>query len=255
MADKASSSLILHCGARHVAPDELAAVPAPPATATWFPLAHGQVLRRVKETLGEAGYVVMKEQLGLSRGDQRFFGTLDLGTNLTEGVSLAVGVRNSTDRSFPLGFCAGSRVFTCDNLAFRSELLVRKKHTRYGEQRFAQAIAQAVMQLSDFKEAETRRITLMKERAVSADRADSLILQAFEKGMISAPALPCVLREWRQPSYPAFASRTYWSLFNAFTYFLHDMAKVNPQRFAVTTMRLSAHLDPTAGEALHVLTA
>ena len=100
MSDKVSSTLILHCGARRVTAEELDAAKAPPATATWFPLAHGQVLSRVKATLAEAGYVVKKEQLGLSRSDQRFFGTLDLGRALSDGVSLAVGVRNSTDKSY-----------------------------------------------------------------------------------------------------------------------------------------------------------
>jgi hypothetical protein len=33
---------------------------------------------------------------------------------LCPGVSLAVGIRNSWDQSFPLGFCAGARVFVCD---------------------------------------------------------------------------------------------------------------------------------------------
>jgi hypothetical protein len=62
-----------------------------------------------------------------------------------------VGVRNSVDKSFPLGFCAGARVFICDNLAFRSELLVKRPHTINGERRFNQAIAEAVSQLSSLR--------------------------------------------------------------------------------------------------------
>lgn len=255
MSDKVSSTLILHWGARRVTAEELDAVAAPPATATWFPLAHGQVLTRVKATLGEAGYLVKKEQLGLSRGDARFFGTLDLGTALSDGVSLAVGVRSSTDKSFPLGFCAGSRTLVCDNLSFRSELLVRRKHTRYGEQRFAQAIAEAVVRLADFREAEAARIKAMREREVSAERADGLLLRAFEKGIVSAPLLAAVIARWRRPEYAEFAPRTYWSLFNAFTGVLHDLAATNPQRLTVLTMRLGSHRDPAAGEALHVTPA
>ncbi len=250
-----SSSLCLHAGARHVSTEELAQVKAPPPEGRWFPLSHGSVLTRVRETLGEAGYLVRREQLGLSRNDARFFGVLDLGTALTSGVSLAVGVRNSTDKSFPLGFCAGSRCFVCDNLAFRAELLVRKKHTRYGEQRFAQAIAEAVTKLSEFKEAEAGRIKAMQHRELTAPVADSLILRAFEKGIVTAPLLPRVIKEWREPTFDDFRDRTYWSLFNAFTAVLGDRAKTNPHQFAVTTMRLSAHLDPTAGETLHVIPA
>jgi hypothetical protein len=252
---EASSTLCLHAGARHVSPEELAQVKAPPPQGRWYPLSHGSVLTRVRETLGEAGYVVRREQLGLSRNDARFFGVLDLGTALTSGVSLAVGVRNSTDKSFPLGFAAGSRVFCCDNLAFRAELLVRKKHTRYGEQRFAQAIAEAVTRLSDFREAEGTRIKAMQQREVTAPVADSLILRAFEKGIVTAPLLPRVIKEWREPAFDEFRERTYWSLFNSFTAVLGERARTNPHGFAVTTMRLSAHLDPAAGEPLHVIPA
>ncbi len=73
------------------------------------------------------------------------------------------------------------------------------------------------------------------------------------KGIVTAPLLPRVIKEWREPTFDDFRDRTYWSLFNAFTAVLGDRAKTNPHQFAVTTMRLSAHLDPTAREALHVL--
>src|SRR4051812_22884309 len=68
----------------------------------------------------------------LSRGDARLFATVDLGSPLATGVTLAVGIRNSFDKSLPLGFVAGNRVFVCDNLAFRSDLSVKRKHTRFG---------------------------------------------------------------------------------------------------------------------------
>src|SRR5262249_52894839 len=102
----AESSLVLHCGARRVEEEELVQFPAPPPEGRWFPIAHHDVLRKVKETLTDAGYEVAKQSLGLSRNNHRFFGTLDLKAGLLHGVTLAVGVRNSTDKSFPLGFCA-----------------------------------------------------------------------------------------------------------------------------------------------------
>src|SRR5262245_20791590 len=124
------SNLILHCGARRVGLDELNAVPAPPPEGRWVPLRHGAVLHRVKETLREAGYTVAKEDLALSRNDARFFGTLDLDSPLADRVGLSVGVRSSFDKSFPIGFLAGTRCFVCDNLAWNSDLInTRRKHT------------------------------------------------------------------------------------------------------------------------------
>jgi len=186
--------------------------------------------------------MVRRQQLGLSADNARFFGVMDLMSVLAPGVSLAVGVRNSTDKTFPLGFCAGSRVFCCDNLAFRSELLVKRKHTRFGEVRFATAIGEAVVKLKQFKDDESARIKLMHESEVHEDTADSLILRAFEKGILATPALARVIKEWREPSFEDFRPRTLWSLFNAFTTVLMERAKTNPHAYAAQTMRLSAHL-------------
>src|SRR5207249_3125774 len=111
-----------------------------------------------EHTLTSSGYQVTSHRLGLSRDDQQFFGVLDLAHRLADGVTLAVGVRNSTNKTFPLGFCAGCKVFVCDNLAFRSELLVKRKHTRFGRERFTAAIGDAVSQLQQFELGESKRI-------------------------------------------------------------------------------------------------
>ncbi len=146
------------------------------------------------------------------------------------------------DKSFPLGFCAGNRVFCCDNLAFHSELLVKRKHTVNGGARFTSAIAEAVTRLGDFQQLEAQRIKTMMHADLSAERADSLILRAFENGIISTLQLPNVIREWRTPSCGEFEDRTVWSLFNAFTTVLAGRALRQPQAHAVQTMRLNGLL-------------
>ncbi len=237
-----TSALVLHRGGRLVEQDELDAVKAPPPEGRWFPLSHGTVLAKVKETLSDAGYTVQRTQLGLSADNAQFFGVMDLTAALAHQVTLSVGVRNSTNKTFPIGFCAGSRVFCCDNLAFRSELLVKRKHTKHGSMRFAQAIGEAVTKLGTFKEDESRRIYFMATTEVSEPQADSLILRAYEKGIVPTPMLPRVIREWREPQFNDFKARTLWSLFNCFTTVLMDKARTNPASYAAQTMRLSAHL-------------
>jgi hypothetical protein len=242
----ANSNLVLHAGARGVTAEELEGHKAPPPQGRWYPLAHSRVLGTVTSTLQEAGYAIARQRLGLTKDGHRFFGTLDLAAPLVPGVALAVGVRNSTDKSFPLGFCAGNRVFVCDNLSFKSELLVRRKHTLHGERRFTEAIANAVSSLTSFREAEAGRIGRLMGLELPDVLAESLILRSFEKGVINSHQLPKVLHEWRQPSFPAFEARTAWSLLNAYTAVLGDRAATNPAQFAVQTMRLNALLD--AGE-------
>lgn len=238
----ATSSLVLHRGAKSVTLEELATYRAPPPDGRWFPVAHARVAETVKATLREAGYEVRKERYGVMRDGSRFFGTLDLATPLAEGVSLAVGVRNSVDKSFPLGFAAGSRVFVCDNLAFRSELLVRRKHTRHGERDFVRNIAAAVGGLQSFREAEADRIRRFAATELTADQADALILRAYERGIVGARQLAGVVHAWRNPTHDDFRPRTVWSLFNAFTTAMKGRAVEQPHAHAVATMQLNGLL-------------
>jgi hypothetical protein len=245
------SDLMLHAGGRLATLDELRDCKTPPPEGRWHPVSHVRVLDTVKETLRGAGYVIKSEKYGLARADARFFGVIDLDTPLAHGTGLSVGVRNSVDRSFPLGFAAGSRVFVCDNLAFRSELLVRRKHTLNGMRAFGTAIGSAVASLTSFKEAEADRIRRMAETELTPAMASHVILTAFRRGIISSLQLPHVCRAWEEPPHDDFLPRTAWSLFNAFTEVLKPRAVAAPQQFVAQTIRLNGLMLPEVADTPH----
>jgi hypothetical protein len=243
------SDLMLHAGGRLVTLDELRAVPTPAAEGRWHPVSHAAVLETVTTTLTGAGYAVKSQSLAIARDGKRFFGTLDLTTPLTpdQAVALAVGVRNSTDKSFPLGFCAGSRVFVCDNLAFNAELLVKRKHTRLAVGRWNNEIAAAVQKLHGFALAEEARIARLMATELTDDAALALLVRALEKRVISLPVVPKVLTEWRTPThdYGTGDRPTAWKLLNCFTTVLGKMRAVrSPAEYAGQTIRLNALLAP-----------
>jgi len=250
----AESVLNLHSGGHLVTYEELQQIKVPEGTATWHPVQHSKVLDTVVECLKGAGYVIKDQRLAVARtGDARFFGTLDLATPLTadNSVALAVGIRNSFDKSFPLGFAAGSRVFVCSNLAFRSELLVKRKHSKHGQLRFGNAIAAAVKELSAFKEAETTRIERLMRLELTEDQALAFIVRAMERNVISAPVIPKVLAEWRSPKhdYGTGDKPTAWRLLQSFTTVLGKRAITCPAEYAGQTIRLNALMLPEAQEA------
>jgi hypothetical protein len=236
--------LVLHRGAREIDRAALAEIAAPIPSRRWYPVAHHAVLTAVEQTLTAAGFGIQTSRFGVSQDNHRFFGTLDLTTPVSTGVALSVGVRNSTDQTFPLGFCAGHRVFVCDNLSFAAELLVRRKHTLHGSERFGEAISLAVSNLAQFREAESDRITRMQGTECSDTLAESLMLRAYEHDVISHRQLPRIIKEWREPSFEDFQDRNLWALFNAFTTVLNDRAKSNPQQHCRQTMRLQALICP-----------
>lgn len=251
----AEGTLILHAGGKLATLDDLRNCKTPPPEGRWHPTSHLSVLTAVKETLHGAGYVIKSEKLALARSDARFFGILNLETPLAQGVGLSVGVRNSVDKSFPLGFAAGSHCFVCDNLAFRAELLVRRKHTVNGMKAFGTAIGSAVASLTSFKEAEAVRIQRMAEMELSPAAASHVILTAYRRGIISALQLPHVCREWEEPSHDDFTPRTAWSLFNAFTEILKPRAISAPQQFVASTIRLNGLMLPEGTDVPHVSAA
>lgn len=237
------SSLILHCGARRVTEPELIAVPTPEPTKSWFPVPHRSVLDVTRETIHGAGFEIMREELSLSRNDMRFFGVLDLKSLLIEGVALTVGIRSSIDKTLPLGLCGGSRVFVCDNLSFSGNLMeVKRKHSRYGSQRFATDIHQAIARLDKFRRFESRRLEVLQNTEVNDDFADAFILRAFERGLVPYRGFLEVIEEWRKPTYTEFESRTLWSLMNAFTGVLTQAMQRDPGRWGSSTVRLNALL-------------
>ena len=177
--------------------------------------------------------------------EERAVGTLDLTASIVRGVNLSVGIRNSIDKSFPIGFCCGERVFICDNLAFGASTVIAKKHTRFGGQRFNERLSEVILGLSEYQLQAKQRINRLQEHNLSEDRANSLMLQAFEKGVVSNRTLPKVINEYRKPRHEEFEPRTAWSLLNAFTEILKERQN-NPALFASLTIRLQGLLDPVA---------
>ena len=238
------ATLMNHRGAVEVDRNALQTIDAPPPTDTWFPLKHSVVLDRVCETLDGAGFGIDSMQLSVARNEQRFFGVLKLQNRVTNECSLAVGIRNSTDQSFPIGFCVGERTFVCDNLAFHSEIIVTRRHTKFGETRFGEAVSKAVLTLNDYQVQAADRVARLQHWELSQLEADSLLLRSFEQGIVSSRLLPDVIKAWRNPEYPEFEPRTGWSMLQAFTGCLKERQKARPQEAAKQTIDLQRLLAP-----------
>lgn len=238
----ATGTLYSHCGATAVTRGDLEIIPAPSPTETWFPVRHQEVLDCVEETLGSADFEIRKLQLSVSHQRQRFFGVLDIAAPLADGVSLAVGVRNSNDKSFPIGFCVGNRTFVCDNLAFSSEIVISKRHTRFGSDRFREGIATAVRRLADYQQLEAQRIEQLQTLDLPEIEAESIVLRAWEKGLVGARLLRPLLQEWRKPSFEDFEARTAWSMLAAYTHIVKDRQRRYPGKAAWEVMQFQALL-------------
>lgn len=232
-----SGVLINHCGAHLVTKGDLEAIPAPSRTETWFPVRHLDVLEAVEETIGSAGFGIRSCQFSVSNENRRFFGILDLESPLAEGVTLSVGIRNSNDKSFPIGFCIGNRTFVCDNLAFSSEVVLSKRHTRFGEDRFREGIASIVGKLRDYQSIEAQRIERLQQQELDDDQADAIVLRAWDKGIVGTRLLRPLIDQWRQPAFAEFLPRTAWSMLSAYTHVSKNRQRRFPNKAALEVMQ------------------
>lgn len=249
------STLVLHRGGQIATRDQVAAITAPLATDTWHPVSHIRVLSKIEELLGSAGYVITRQQFALSHHGNRFFAVLDLKSDIVEGVSLALGLRNSIDKSFPYGLAGGTRAFACDNLALTGdwdELTISRKHTRFGEVRFTEALSNGIRKLAQYRDMESRRIERMRETSITDMEALGFMALAFEEEIISPKVLKAALHHWRSPGYD-WGPPTLWRLYNALNTPLQTRATSNPQMFSFQTMKLMELVSPKGGDEAVVI--
>lgn len=244
----ATANLVLHCGAREVTRAELDAVPCPPPDGRWRPVPHGAVLTTAISALDSAGYQIRKMQLGLSRNDLRFWGTLVLQNPIVPGVALAVAVASSLDKSVSLRWGYGHRVFCCDNGAWSMERTIARRHTTHGAERYREAILKCVGELDQYRQVEMARIQRMQQHSLDDHTAEAFLLRAYQDEQILSPrTLPVALHEWREPSFPGLEEKNVWRLFNGITFAIGQRAKTNPQAHATATIRLSGLVLPSDG--------
>src|SRR5436190_11960091 len=148
-------TLMLHVNAKPVDYDGLHALTTPEATATHVPIPHFRVVDLMKNTLAMYGHEVTEQHFGITEDGMRFFGLLSLKSSYG-GYEDTVGLRNSHDKSFPIGVGFGSRVFVCDNLAFIADHVVKRKHTANAKRDLPGLIGELVEPLALQREAQAK---------------------------------------------------------------------------------------------------
>lgn len=123
-----SGTLMSDSGAHRASEAEVRAVPEPEFTNTWHPLSHGKVLTAIGGALDNAEIAVSSKQYSLNQDGLNMFSVWNLGIE-KNGMNWAMGIRNSLNKKFAVGVCAGSHVFVCDNLAFTGQFVEFRKHT------------------------------------------------------------------------------------------------------------------------------
>lgn len=230
-------TLCLHAGAEPIEYGALAMLPTPEPTATHVPIPHARIVDIVKHMLSFYGHEVTEEHHGVTKDGARYFGLLSLRS--TYGAYCdQVGLRNSHDRSMPIGLAFGSRVFVCDNLAFVADQVVRRKHTVKAKHELPALISELVEPLADQRAAQHRKLLTYQDKEISDQVADFAVMQMFRQDVINLQRIPDVLKQWDQPTHD-WGQKSVWRLFNAATFALAGRVAEDP----TVTTRLHRIMD------------
>lgn len=224
-------AVLSHAKSVLIGRQDLKDLPTPEPTATHFPIPHWRFVETLAESLHFRHLEIVSEEFAVSPDGQRFFGALTL--NVEEsGVRIALGLRNSHDKSFSLGLTVGRRVLVCDNLAlFGDYSPVMRKHTKHVE--IEALLAVAVDQMQRNFDPMRRQIEFFRGCDLSDQRAKLIIYEAFFGGRADLPKHlgSVVHKHYFEPTYSDFEPRTLWSLENAFTSALKELEPVARLRY------------------------
>jgi len=210
--------LLLHRGGQEVSKAELDLIPLPEATESYVPVSHYHLANRLLTISQDilTDYVLIGENYGLARQGQQLFALLKFKNTETD-MGLAVGFRNSYDRSMSIGLAMGANVFVCDNMSLTGEIAVMKKHTKNVWDSLENlAIANIYKSQHNFQKIVADART-MKNHAIDDMAAFAMMGMLFGDEIISPRQITVIRDQWLNPKHADFQPRNVWSMYNACT--------------------------------------
>lgn len=214
-----------HTRSQLVTRDELMAIPPPEGTATWRPIAHGDLITAVERQLRARGIEVLAEKYAVQREGARLFAVLDLTLERTEECCAAMGIRTANDRSMALEIAVGVKVFVCDNLAFSGDLIaLRRKHTAGFD--LDADIARAMGRYEAHLLRLQGSIAALQERPLGDEEAKALLFEVFRREILPVRHFKPVAETYfnPRPEMTDVKPRTLWGLHNACARAVRQMA-------------------------------
>ncbi len=225
--------LILHCGAEKMTREQLREIPTPQPTRTWRPVSHFEAATLIAFAAEKRGYGVVGEEYGVTPAGTKMFGVLRFSQQGPVGMTRALGIRNSNDKSLALSIVAGERITVCDNLLLSGSITIHRKHT--SGIIVEELVSGAFDKLAEEFARLEANIGRLKSELLTEDDARIAVVRAAEMRAIPSSDILPVLHEFREPQHEEFRERTRWSLYNSFT---ENVKKYSPARADLCYRRL-----------------
>lgn len=221
------------------------AVECPEGDGRWHPISHGDARTLTLDAIERAGLTVTQERYALAgnkkqgNGDSRLFGEIlvkggDL--SLPDDFTMALGIRNSVDKTISYNICGGESVMVCGNMCFFGDFMTKRKHTTNILAELPSMVDTAIeAYLGGFRN-RVAEINQWKATELTQADVDHVVLECWRNGSFAPNQIPEIMNQWNTPNHPEFAPRTVWSLHNAFTE-AHKTRPGDPNRNADASIK------------------
>lgn len=218
-----NTQLLTQCGSRRCSLEELLTIPEPQKTTSYTPLNHYDFAINVLTIASDLlkGYRFDGDSYALSASGERMFGVITyrrINPRPDEELKLAIGIRNSYDKSMSAGLVIGSSVLVCDNLVFSGDIKVMRKHSGSDmHQDLHDQIITAIYKSQHSFHEISRDVEAMKAQPMDQQDKYGFIGQLTGEGILSATQSAAAFRELWNPSHPEFEVDTLWAGYNCAT--------------------------------------
>lgn len=197
---------------------DLKRINLPAATPTYAPVSHNQLIDTVRSTgLKIFGQPENSLSLVTNQSGSQLFGTMSF-ANVDGGPQIAVGFRNSYDKSMAVGLCSGLMVLVCSNMAFRGDITVFRKHTPNVVDDLESMTYETLVNAKANYSLLSDEIEIFKKENVDDQFGGALLGQMFvNNDILNTVQLNIAKEEWLKPKIEDFKPRNAWSLYNACT--------------------------------------
>jgi hypothetical protein len=224
-------------GGTTVTEEQVRATDTPPETRSYVPLPHGEFLDMVNSTLGGFGWDITEQRYALESGkvevggdvmkheSARLFGVLKIQREdvaIGEDYELAIGIRNSHDKTMSAGMVAGLVVMVCSNLDFMGEFKVSHKHSVNVRDVLPSRLNGLAGEIDTAHTDHTQLVESYKRTELGSTEVHDLLVRLCDTRAFPWAYAPKILKEYRNPRHEEFEQPTMWGFNNATTEVLKD---------------------------------
>ena len=200
----------------------------PEKTKTYTPIAHSNVINKVRSEITNAGYVITGEEYRCSKDGDIAIGTFKLKYKEDDDIELSANFLNSYNKQYAFRFALGGLVKVCSNgMVLNNNKFGSYKRVHKGEADILAEgkIKEFIDDSSEYWDTLVQHKDSMKDLVLSKEKTHDILGRLFfDKEILNTMQLNIVKREMEKPSfdYKVADPSNAWALYNHITLALKE---------------------------------